>query len=133
MSDEQEYRKDWMSDDQWKCAKLAAEFKYGFHHLSNLRRWGNGIAIDEPNEIATYDFNGLTRLVVMAHDECVRVGVKIETRDEEYEGHQYQVTKLIVTFHPCKRPVDGDGMSSRHPELDHHIAEIRAGRKAEST
>ena len=128
MSDEQYYREEWMTDEQWKCALLAAEYKYGFHHLTNLRRWGNGVAIDEPQEVATYDFSGLTRLVVMAHDDCVRVGVKTETKKETYEEHEYEVTNLIVTFHPRERPAEGDRMSSRHPELAPHIAEIRAQR-----
>lgn len=125
MTEEEAYRKEWMSDDQWSCAQLAAEYKYGFHHVSNLRRWGNGVAIDEPMEVASYDFNGLTRLVVLAHDECIRVGINKETRTEHYEGHDYEVTNLVISFHPRNRPVDGDGMSSRHPELEAHIADIR--------
>jgi len=128
MSDEDVYREDWMTDEQWRCAKLAAEYKHGFHHLSNLRKWGNGVAIDEPNRISTYDFNGLTRLVVMAHDECIRIDIGTETREENYDGYTYEVTKLIITFHPRKRPVAGDRMSSRHPELEAHVSEIRKNR-----
>lgn len=92
-----------MDDAQWECALMAADFMHGFHHVSNLRRWGNGIAIDHPGELATFDFNGLTRLVVTAHERCIRAGVRFETREEDFEGNKYEETHLVVTFHKRER------------------------------
>lgn len=124
MNNDDPNRLDWMDDEQWRCAQVAAEWKYGFHHLSNLKRCGPGIKIDElGGDIATFDFNEMTRLVVLAHDRCVRAAISKEEREENFEGNFFTQTYLIVTFHPRSR--DGDRMGQRHPDLESHIGEIR--------
>ena len=117
------FREKWMNDDQWECAQMAADFMGGFHHLSYLRKWGPGIAIDHPNELATFDFSGLTRLVIMAHERCIRVGIDIQTRTETYEGQPYEESYLFVSFH--KRLREGR-MSKRHPTLEELVRELRS-------
>jgi hypothetical protein len=51
----------------------------GIHHCpggwENREPWGDGISIVAFGGMSTYDFDYLTRLVVAAHDECVRVDV----------------------------------------------------------
>lgn len=71
------YRKPWMSDDQWECYQLLAEVWGGFHHVhGQIHKWGPGIKINTWNpRLATYDFDGLTRLVLLAHDNMIRVEV----------------------------------------------------------
>ena len=116
-------RQDWMNDEHWRCALVAAAYKHGFHHCMNLRQCGKGVAIDEVGEVATYDFDGLARLVVLAHDECVRVGISQETREVSFEGHTYNESSLVITFHPRKR--DGEKSWMRHPTLEEAALKAR--------
>lgn len=71
------YRKPWMSDDQWECSILLADLFGGFHHSTarKIRAWGDGICYSHYGELATFDFDHLTRLVRMAHDRCIRAAV----------------------------------------------------------
>lgn len=70
-------RQDWMTDDQWECAKMFADVVGGFHHVrGKIKRHGSGIKVsDYGSRWATYDFNALTRLVVLAHDRMIRAEV----------------------------------------------------------
>ena len=69
------YRKPWMTDDQWACAKMFADVVGGFHHVcSGFKPFGDGITIHHMGGgFATVDFDRLTRLVILAHDQMVRV------------------------------------------------------------
>ncbi len=70
-----EYRKDWMTDDQWKCYQMLADLFFGFHHIhGKLHPWGAGIRLNTwyTNTMASFDFDGLTRAVLMAHDRMIR-------------------------------------------------------------
>lgn len=53
-----------------------AELYYGEHHVpNNLKKFGPGWRISHLGELATFDYDELTRLVFLAHDRCVRVGI----------------------------------------------------------
>lgn len=65
---------------------------------------------------ATFDFSELTRLVIAAHDACVRV--QIEPRARDY---------LAVFLSPRDR--DATGMASRHPTIEQAVEDFRGGRK----
>ena len=69
------------------------------------------ISIAIRGELATYDFNLLTRLVVMCHDLCIRVSVS-----------PHGPKHLQLMFHPRQRE---GGMSDRHPTIEEHIKTIR--------
>lgn len=119
--DEKYYRKDWMTDGQWRCALVAAELKHGFHHVSDLRQCGDGIMFREPNEMATYDFDLMTRAVLAAHRSHVRIGCSIDkTEDTTDYGEYYTYHYLRITIHP--RDPEGERLFSRHPGLEelHH-------------
>ncbi len=60
--------------------ELAKEFFvklfYGEHHFpSQIKQYGVGWSIACTKPIATTDYNDLTRLVIMAHDMCLRAEI----------------------------------------------------------
>lgn len=85
----------------------------GEHHFpSKIKECGYGWEInDNHGGLATFDFNQLTRLVVMAHDKCIRVGIVPV-------NYMY----LKITLHKRTR---GESMTSSHPTLEDHIKFIR--------
>ena len=122
MSDEKYYRKEWMDDAQWSLALLAAEFCGGFHHCFGLSRCGRGIMFNTPgNRLATYDFDGLTRLVALGHKHLVRMGVENEARDievpEDYGGGMQEVVQSIITMHKRVAVSEETMTHEHHPTL----------------
>lgn len=75
--------------------------------------------IDRANELSTYDFNRLTKLVVLAHDKGIRVSI---TSDRK-KG-------LVILFHN-RMGIRGNGfsMSQRHPTLSKAIKQVRQTNK----
>ena len=70
------YRQVWMTDDQYECACLFADVLGGFHHLpGKIKPWGDGIQLNVLGSWASYDFNQLTRIIVLGHDRMIRVEV----------------------------------------------------------
>lgn len=67
----------WMSDDQWSCYELLAELYRGAHHVSSkkIKAWGDGIKYSHYGELSTFDFDNLTRLVRLAHQQCIRATI----------------------------------------------------------
>lgn len=66
----------WCTDDQWECCQLIFDLVYGDHHLyGKIKPFGFGIEYNTGQDLSTYDFNHLTRLVFMAHDRMIRVSV----------------------------------------------------------
>jgi hypothetical protein len=65
-------------------------------------------------ELATWDFNRLTRLVILCHDQCIRLSI---------EGANIHYLRLF--FHTRKR---GDDLliCKRHPTIEEQIKEIRS-------
>ena len=101
------YRKPWMSDDQWECYQLLADLYLGFHHVHGaVHEWGNGIKFNTHiTRLASTDFDGLTRLVFLAHDRMIRVEVVPSG------------PRMIgLTLH--KRHRRDGGMSQRHPTIE---------------
>ena len=64
------------------------------------------------NEVASFDFTGLTRLVFLCHEARIRCGISAHARDH-------------LGIHLGERSHEG-GMSRRHPNLDEAIADFRA-------
>lgn len=106
------YRKPWMSDDQWNCAMFVAELFGGFHHvLGEFKTCSTGIEVNVSNGnwAATYDFDGLTRAVIMAHDRMVRF---------EIAPSGPRMLKLRL----WQRHSREGRMSERHPTIEDAIA-----------
>ena len=108
----QPYRKDWMSDDQYECHQLLADIVGGFHHIQNkVKKYAFGIETSINSGWATYDFDQLTRLVVLAHDRAIRA---------EISSSGPRMFRLAL----WKRQRDGR-MSERHPTMEKAIERIR--------
>jgi hypothetical protein len=101
------------------AAVLAATYG-GTHHLDRVRmqkvRWTAldyiEVCLGPKEELATWDFDQLTMLVVLAHDACIRLSIR--------PGGQ----ALKLLFHPRRGRVGS--MSRRHPGIEEHVALIRA-------
>lgn len=95
-----------------------SKFYRGEHHIPGYKpkSCGYGWMVNhDRGTLATFDFNELTRLVVMAHDNCYRLEVAPKS-------------KTVLEICIWKRQREG-GMSERHPELEAHIESIREGLK----
>jgi hypothetical protein len=123
MDDESRYyRKSWMTDDQWSCAKFVAELFRGFHHVCGVfKPLGSGIeiSVSNGNWAATYDYDGLTRAVIMAHDQMIRF---------EIAPSGPRMLKLCL-FQRHKR--DGR-MHERHPTIEDAVSALRGARVRET-
>jgi hypothetical protein len=86
---------------------------YGEHHIpGEVTECGYGWKISSNYiQLSTFDYNALTRLVLLAHDNCVRVDVSARG-----------MNRLVISIYPRQR--DGD-MSKRHPTIEEHIPLIR--------
>lgn len=88
----------------------------GAYNHSTLREvdWSDPrcIEIRWPNELATYDFDHLTRLVIACHDEAIRL--EISPRSNRY---------LTLLFH--QRSHDGKRVFDHHPTIEAAIAKER--------
>lgn len=93
---------------------------YGIYHLEGCHlekvNWAHPdyirIQLRRGMDLASYDFNELTKLVALAHDLCIRVQIG---------GHGMNALRL--SFSPRDR--DSDSMMRRHPTMDEALAAIR--------
>jgi hypothetical protein len=114
------HREAWMSDDQWECAKMLADLFYGFHHVMGKikpDRAGIKIGVPEGNWAMSYDYDGLTRAIVMAHDRSIRFRISPAGVDQ-------------LKLHFEKRHKREGEMTESHPTIETAIARIRNGRDA---
>lgn len=66
-----------MQMDILEARQFFADFFYGEHHVPGLIKPVNeGFYILMMGELATTDYNDMTRLVLMAHARCIRVCVR---------------------------------------------------------
>lgn len=80
-----------------------SEFYYGEHHIPNeIKPCGYGWMVNhDRGSLSTYDFNQLTRLVLMAHEKCIRVEVNpIRNGILQIKLHQREKEGTIMTSHP---------------------------------
>lgn len=99
-------------------ADLLDEVFSGIYHLdiAKLKKvdWGDNYFIAVQlhwQTLSTYDNDHLTRLVVLAHDRCLRVDISATT-----------VRTLELMFHQ-RKPVGG--FADRMPTMEKHLADIR--------
>lgn len=105
-----------MTDDQRECYQLFCDLVYGEHHICG-KVWARGFGLkwnstNLTGKLSTYDFNHLTRLVVMAHDRCIRVEVDA-------------LAPRIIEIIAFKRHKREGCMTERHPTIQEAIMQIR--------
>jgi len=100
-------RHKWMTDDQWECALLLSELFFGFHHVDakRIKEFGNGITYNTTASFSTFDFDKLTRLVLLSHKHCIRASIIPS-------GFGY----IKIALH--KRHLRAGQMHERHPDLN---------------
>jgi len=108
---------DWkpLTEDQEYCKRTLAEWADGEHHLPDVKAHGFGICINWLGDLSTYDFNGLTRLVLLAHRDGVRFGIRSSGPG-----------MVKITAHRRKTGPRGDlSMSQWHPSITHLLSDVR--------
>lgn len=97
----------WMNDEQWECAGFLRDLFRGFHHVIGTVKPATARGIQflaHHPHMATFDYNNLTRAVIMAHDRCIRFEVAAGTPG-----------KLRLLLH--KRSGRQGQMHERHPTM----------------
>lgn len=97
-----------------EATEFFSELYGGEHHIPKHQvfEYGYGWMVKhDRGDLATYDYNALTRLVLMAHDKCIRVSV---------EALNMNTIKVAI----WKREREG-GMSERHPTIEYAIEKFR--------
>lgn len=94
-----------------QAEEFFSEVFCGKHHIpGDLREFGNGWKINAYGGwLSTFDFDTLTRLVLLAHDRCVRV--------EMVQGGPGRVGIAIWQ----RRTREGD-IATRHPTMEQALA-----------
>lgn len=100
---------------QQQAIEFFSEFYGGEHHIPGWKPkpCGFGWSVNhDRGELATFDFNQLTRLVFMAHDKCIRVEV-------------YPEKKGVMRIAIWQRQREGS-IDARHPTLEQALNKFRA-------
>lgn len=105
---------------EWAKA-FFVEFYGGEHHFprTGINRWGDGFCIlHDQGDLATYDYNQLTKLVLMGHERCIRVSI---------QPHAFKTVRISI----WQREREGS-ISHRHPTIEQAIEAFRP-KKADVT
>lgn len=101
-----------------EATEFFADLYCGEHHIPNYKveRFGrNGWSITDNVGISTYDYDRLTKLVVMAHDRCMRAEIL-----------PYGVKKYKIAI--WKRNREGS-LSFAHSTMEEAIERVRGYKK----
>jgi len=95
----------------------------GLHHTNYYDQWKrnqycetrSAEYVDRANELSTYDFNRLTKLVVLGHDK----GIRISVTSDKKKG-------LVILFHNrMGNQSDNFPINKKHPKLIDAIKQVR--------
>lgn len=103
-----------MSEAQRACFDLLCVVFHGEHHAPDrIYAFGRGIKCSaESHRLSTFDFDYLTRLVVLAHDHCVRVEIVSSAPG-----------RIGIVMH---KRAGRDGCTyDRHPTIEEAIKRVR--------
>lgn len=132
-------------------ADLVGQTWRGIYHLPSgmIQRWqGDRVELFLHGELATFDSNELTELVILCHERCIRLAIRPamvwqSSRDAGRDGvvrewngmgfkqigknpshYRMAVPALRLTFTPRSRGTAEDAMM-RHPTIDEAVARAR--------
>jgi len=96
-----------------EATEFFADLYCGEHHIPKYKveSFGCGWSVTDNIPMGTYDFDRLTKLVVMAHDRCIRAEIL------PFGGRQFKVTLF-------KRQREGS-MSEKHSTIEEAITRVR--------
>lgn len=95
------------TEDQKYCIEALAQFALGHHHLPEIHEFGTGVCINHCGDLSTFDFNALTRLVVIAHAFAIR-----------FEIGNGGPNRVKIIAHRRKHD-EKARIYDRHPDLNH--------------
>ena len=61
--------------EQLRCWRALSWLLRGDHHMGKVYECGRGLRMSTHQDLATHDGNALTRAVIIAHIDCVRISV----------------------------------------------------------
>lgn len=103
----------WMNEDQWECFEMLADICGGAHHIGGKVRdsgiYGINLNMTYGFHASTFDYNGLTTAVLMAHDRCIRFEIRPSG------------PRMLGLYLHKRRQREGD-ISLRHPTIETAIA-----------
>ena len=116
------WSKEPVSEAGYRVAALLEDWR-GLHHFCTTRMkkvdWTNPRWIElnlsnreSTGQLSTFDFSGLTSLVFLAHDHCIRVDLQ-----------PCNFNYLTLVFHPRDERIGG--MSERHPTIEQALEQWR--------
>lgn len=100
-----------------RCADLIFRWVRGFHHFPGRKNparidWTqDSVEVQHYGDFSTHDWNGLTRLVFLAHDLAIRAEVR-----------PCNMQLVTVRLHPRAR---GSNLTEEHPTLEDAAARWR--------
>lgn len=103
-----------MTPDQRECYALFCDLVFGEHHLhGKVKGCGAGLLWNARiHNLATFDFDGLTRLVVLSHDRCIRTEI-------------IPSGPGMIGITAYKRHKREGSMYERHPTMEESIVRLR--------
>lgn len=109
------YREDWMNDNQWLLCLFLCRLFRGFHHIpAKIKSAGRGVEINfRCHSFASFDFDDLTKLVVMSHNWGVRSNIC---------GSGPAMVKLQL----WKRHLRAGDISLRHPTIEQSVEKFKS-------
>jgi hypothetical protein len=103
-----------MTADQLECYNMFCDLVGGDHHITGtVFGFGRGIKCSVfSGMLSTFDFDYLTRLVIMAHDRCIRAEILASGPG-----------RIGIALH--KRHTREGSISQRHPTIEQSILYIQ--------
>jgi len=109
------------TEAQLRCLRVAGIWLDGLHHMPDTVRMctahGIELVFHRGKTFSTFDFNDLTRLVFVAHDQCVRAEI----------GARGMHTAVMLHARDTRK----GPMHARHPMIEQALAEWRREHSAE--
>ncbi len=98
-----------------KVGRIMSIVHRGLHHAPDIKDFGSWCEVNEFQDMSTCDSDLLTRLVILAHEEAVRI---------EATSSGPRMVKFL--FHERRRgDVNEMSVSHRHPSIEEAVANVR--------